>query len=222
MARDPVVIAMSGGMDSCVVAAMLAAEHDLAFFHLRYGQRTQEREHRAVQEISRHYGVSKLLCASTDFFAKVGSSSLTSDTLEIPPGDIDREGIPSTYVPFRNGFLLAAAVSWAESLKARLVAIGAVEEDSSGYPDCRKEFITTFERAATEGTAFEGGITILTPVIGMRKSRIIREGFRLGAPLHLTWSCYRREDRPCGECDSCLLRRKAFDEAGVRDPLEKG
>jgi 7-cyano-7-deazaguanine synthase len=219
MDKPVVVLSMSGGMDSCVSAAILAERYELAFFHLSYGQRTEKRERQAVRQIARFYGTRKNLLATTDLYRKIGSSSLTDSGIDLPAGTLERMEVPSTYVPFRNGLITAAAVSWAESIRAPYVAIGAVEEDSSGYPDCRGIFFSRIQKAVDAGIAWKSKITILTPVIDMKKYRIVQEGMRLGAPFHLTWSCYRNTGTPCGRCDSCLLRGEAFERAGVTDPL---
>ena len=214
------VCLVSGGMDSCVTAAIAREENEeLAFLHASYGQRTQERERRAFAEIADHYGVERRLIVSLESLARIGGSSLTEAAIPVAAADLASREIPTSYVPFRNAHLLAAATSWAEVLGARRVYIGAVAEDSSGYPDCRPEFYEAFQRAIDTGTRPETLIEIRTPVIAMRKSQIIRRGLELEAPLALTWSCYQAEERACGRCDSCALRLRAFSEAGVRDPL---
>ena len=214
------VVLVSGGMDSCVTAAMAARDHRLALLHCQYGQRTEARERRAFDAIADHYGVEARLVVGLDHFRAIGGSALTDRSRPVPEGDLARRDIPDTYVPFRNGNLLAAAVSWAEARAAAAVFIGAVEEDGSGYPDCRRSFFDAFRRVTEHGTRPGAGIRIETPLIGMGKEEIVRTGLRLGAPLHLTWSCYRSEDRPCGRCDSCLFRRRAFAAAGAADPIE--
>ncbi len=214
------VCLVSGGMDSCVTAAIARQENEeLAFLHASYGQRTQERERRAFAEIADYYGVERRLIVSLESLARIGGSSLTEAAIPVAAADLASREIPTSYVPFRNAHLLAAATSWAEVLGARRVYIGAVAEDSSGYPDCRPEFYEAFQRAIDTGTRPETLIEIRTPVIAMRKSQIIRRGLELEAPLALTWSCYQAEERACGRCDSCALRLGAFGEAGVRDPL---
>jgi 7-cyano-7-deazaguanine synthase len=214
------VCLVSGGMDSCVTAAIAQRENDeLAFLHVAYGQRTQDRERRAFEEIADHYRVSKRFVASLDYLARIGGSSLTDHAIPVAEADLASRAIPTSYVPFRNAHLLAIATSWAEVLGARRIYIGAVAEDSSGYPDCRPEFYEAFNCVIEVGTKPETRAEIKTPVIGMRKSEIVRRGLELNAPLELTWSCYQSEERACGRCDSCALRLRAFREAGVSDPI---
>ena len=211
---------VSGGMDSCVTAAIAREENDeLAFLHVSYGQRTEQREREAFEAIADHFNVASRLVISFDHLARIGGSSLTDTQIQVSAADLTTTSIPSSYVPFRNAHLLATAVSWGEVLSASAIYIGAVAEDSSGYPDCRPEFYDAFQTAVDVGTKPETRITIRTPVIAMRKSEIVRRGLELGAPLHLTWSCYRESERACGNCDSCALRLRAFREAGAIDPI---
>jgi 7-cyano-7-deazaguanine synthase len=211
---------VSGGMDSCVTAAVAREENEeLAFLHVSYGQRTEARERRAFEELADFYQVSRRLAVSLEHLARIGGSSLTDPSIPVSEADLSAEGIPTSYVPFRNAHLLAVAVSWAEVAGARRVYIGAVAEDSSGYPDCRPEFYEAFQRVIDVGTRPETRVEVRTPVIRMRKSEIVRRGIELGAPLRLTWSCYSGEERACGRCDSCALRLRAFREAGVEDPI---
>ena len=207
-------------MDSCVTAAFAREENeDLAFLHVSYGQLTQSRERRAFEELADFYGVSRRLVVSLEHLARIGGSSLTDASVPVSEADLSSQEIPTSYVPFRNAHLLAAATSWAEVVGAERVYIGAVAEDSSGYPDCRPEFYEAFQRVIDAGTRPETRVQIRTPVIRMRKSEIVRRGLGLGAPLGLTWSCYRAEALACGTCDSCALRLRAFREAGVADPI---
>lgn len=211
---------VSGGMDSCVTAAIANNEHDeLAFLHVSYGQRTEQRERAAFEALADYYGVDLRLVISLEHLARIGGSSLTDSSIAVTPPDLASRAIPSSYVPFRNSHLLAAAVSWGEVIGARAIYIGAVAEDSSGYPDCRPEFYAAFQNVIDLGTKPETNITIRTPVIHLKKSEIVRTGIELGAPLHLTWSCYQANELACGNCDSCALRLRAFREAGVRDPI---
>lgn len=218
-AKPKAVVLLSGGMDSCVCAALAARECEAAAMHVRYGQRTEEREARAFHAICDRLGISERIVIHNEALAKVGGSALTDARIEVPESD-DRPGerIPVTYVPFRNAHFLAAAVSWAEVLGARRVYIGAVEPDSSGYPDCRPEYYRAFNEVVRAGTR-EGAIEIVTPLIALRKQEIVRLGLEVGAPFDLTWSCYSREDQACGVCESCVLRLRAFEAAGVRDPI---
>jgi 7-cyano-7-deazaguanine synthase len=210
-------------MDSCVTAAIARESHDLALVHASYGQRTERRERQAFDDIADFYGVHERLVVQLNHFAQIGGSALTDPRIPVPEAHprIPTNGneIPSTYVPFRNAHFLAVAVSWAEVIGATSVFIGAVAEDSSGYPDCRPEYYRVFQQLVREGTRPETHIEIVTPVIGMRKWEIVRRGMELGAPLDRTWSCYQFEDAACGACDSCRLRLSAFAEAGIGDPI---
>ena len=211
---------VSGGMDSCVTAAIANEENDeLAFLHVSYGQRTEKREREAFEALANHFGVKARLVISLEHLAKIGGSSLTDNRIPVTAANLSASGIPSSYVPFRNAHLLAAAVSWGEVINATSIYIGAVAEDSSGYPDCRPEFYDAFQNVIDTGTKPETRITINTPVIAMRKSEIVQKGIEMGAPLQLTWSCYTESERACGNCDSCALRLRAFREAGVADPI---
>jgi len=211
---------VSGGMDSCVTAAIANEENDeLALLHVSYGQRTEKREREAFEALADHYNVKSRLVISLEHLAKIGGSSLTDTSMPVTTADLSVQGIPSSYVPFRNAHLLAAAVSWGEVNGATSIYIGAVAEDSSGYPDCRPEFYDAFQNVIDTGTKPETQITIRTPVIAMRKSEIVSKGIELGAPLQLTWSCYKESELACGNCDSCALRLRAFREAGATDPI---
>ena len=218
------VVLLSGGMDSCVSAAIARERHGasaLALLHASYGQRTETRERRAFDAIADFYGIKQRLVARLEHFRAIGGSALTDTNIAVPENEFDKAGsaIPVTYVPFRNAHFLSAAVSWAEAIGAGAIYIGAVAEDSSGYPDCRPEYYKVFQELIRVGTRPETQIEIVTPVIRLKKNEIIRKGIELGAPLHLTWSCYQNEDAACGVCDSCLLRLRAFAEAGVADPI---
>jgi 7-cyano-7-deazaguanine synthase len=217
------VVLLSGGMDSCVTAAMAHQSHNLALLHASYGQRTERRERQAFEEIADFYSVRGRLVVRLDHFTQIGGSALTDDRIKVPEGPAGHPAggneIPPTYVPFRNAHFLAVAVSWAEVIGASAIYVGAVAEDSSGYPDCRPEYYRVFQQLVRVGTRPETRIEIVTPVIGMRKREIIQRGLDLGAPLDRTWSCYQFEDEACGSCDSCRLRLNAFAEAGVTDPI---
>ena len=221
--NDPPQLAIclvSGGMDSCVTAAIAHDENDeLAFLHVSYGQRTEKREHEAFENLADFFDVEKRLVISLEHLAKIGGSSLTDASIPVSAANLSATGIPSSYVPFRNAHLLSAATSWAEVIGANSIYIGAVAEDSSGYPDCRPEFYEAFQSVLDLGTKPETNITLRTPVIAMRKSEIVRKGLELAAPLHLTWSCYQESELACGKCDSCALRLRAFREAGTEDPI---
>jgi len=206
-------------MDSCVTTAIAARESEPALLHVSYGQRTADRELRAFHAVAEHYKVGRRLVTNIDHLRQIGGSSLTDRSIEVSAANIDAPTIPTSYVPFRNAHLLAIATSWAEVVGADRIYIGAVAEDSSGYPDCRPEFYEAFSRAIAAGTRPETRITIATPIIHLRKSEIIRRGIELGAPLHLTWSCYRQEEIACGDCDSCALRLRGFLEAGLIDQI---
>ena len=210
---------VSGGLDSCVTAAVARQDYETAFLHVNYGQRTEERELRAFHAIADHYGVTQTMVTDISYLKMIGGSSLVDPTMAVETSPSLPGGIPSTYVPFRNAHLLAIAVSWAEVIGARAIFIGAVEQDSAGYPDCRPPFFDAFSRLVREGTKPETQITIETPVINLRKKDIIILGNKLHAPLHLTWSCYQNSELACGRCSSCLLRLKGFHEACCSDPI---
>ena len=215
---DRAVILLSGGMDSCVTAAIANQDYEMIFLHANYGQRTEKRELKAFNDIADYYKVKRRITVDLSFLKDVGGSSLTDKSIEVEKGEID--GIPLTYVPFRNANLLSQAVSWAEVLKVCAIFIGAVEQDAPGYPDCRKIFYDAFNRVVELGTRPETNIVIKTPLINMKKSEIIKIGIELNAPLHLSWSCYVNEEKSCGECSSCVLRLDAFKEAGIKDMIE--
>ncbi|TFG94231.1 MAG: 7-cyano-7-deazaguanine synthase QueC [Calditrichales bacterium] len=219
MKRELAVVAVSGGMDSCVTSAIANDSFNLAFLHLNYGQKTEKREFRAFEEIAAFYNVTKRLVVDMHHFADIGGSSLTDPSIPVSPGDLKATQVPSSYVPFRNANILAIATSWAEVIGAQKIFIGAVQEDSSGYPDCRDSFFKAFNRVIAEGTHPDTHIVIETPLIHLSKKQIIEKGIALGAPLQLSWSCYRNEERACGTCDSCLLRLRGFKQAGIDDPI---
>ena len=231
--KELVVIAVSGGMDSCVAAAIANEKYLIAFVHINYGQRTEKRELKAFNDIADYFGVNKRLIVDYSHLSNIGGSSLTDKNISVSKADPEKIGagldnkrnlpagrqVPTSYVPFRNANILSACVSWAEVLNAKAVFIGAVHEDSSGYPDCRPEFFSAFEKMIDLGTKPETKIKIETPIIHLSKSEIIKKGIELNAPLHLTWSCYQNEDAACGICDSCALRLRGFQIAGVEDPI---
>lgn len=214
------IVLVSGGMDSCVTAAIAKSENDeVAFLHISYGQRTEARERKAFNDIADFYGVTNRLDISIEHLAKIGGSSLTDKRIEVSEADLESKEIPTSYVPFRNANMLSIATSWAEVLGANSIYIGAVAEDSSGYPDCRPEFYQAFEKTIEAGTKPETIIKIKTPIIELSKAEIVKKGLELNAPLRLSWSCYRSEDPACGTCDSCALRLRGFERAGVKDPI---
>lgn len=225
--KDLAIVLVSGGMDSCVTAAIAHEEHRLALLHVNYGQRTEARELRSFNEIADFYLVEKRLTVSLEHLRVIGGSALTDVAIPVPETGLTQSeirnsqtAIPTTYVPFRNAHLLSIAVSWAEVIGASKIFIGAVEEDSSGYPDCRETFYQAFNKAVDMGTKPETRIEIVTPLIHMKKSEIVKKGVELGAPFRLTWSCYQNNEKACGRCESCVLRLKGFREAGVKDPIQ--
>jgi len=213
------VVLASGGMDSCVTAAIASQSHELAFLHVGYGQKTEEREERAFHELADFYQAKHVLITHMDHLKAIGGSSLTSPDMQIEDADLEFKGVPATYVPFRNAHLLCIATSWAEVIGAGKIFIGVIEEDSSGYPDCTQSFIQTFNAAIASGTKPDTKISIEAPLIHLTKSEIILKGKTLGAPLNLTWSCYRSSTKACGQCDSCALRLRGFQQAGCVDPI---
>lgn len=215
------IVLVSGGMDSCVAAAIAARDHELALLHSTYGQRTAERERRSFEAIADHYGAKHRFVLDMSHLARMGGSALTNPEAELETYDETStgQGIPASYVPFRNGNLLAGTAAWAEVLGAEAIYIGAVQVDYSGYPDCRREFLEAFEKAVDLGTRPETRIQIVAPLLDMTKSQIVKKGLELKAPLEHTWSCYTRNDLACGTCESCGLRLKGFREAGAEDPV---
>jgi 7-cyano-7-deazaguanine synthase len=224
------VVLLSGGMDSCVCAAMAVQAHgaeNVGLLHASYGQRTQQRERRAFEAIGDFYKIQQRLVADLSYFRAIGGSALTDSAIAVPENELADPGphgstIPVTYVPFRNAHFLSIAVSWAEAAGAEAIYIGAVAEDTSGYPDCRPEYYRVFQELISVGTRPETNIRIVTPVIEMKKAEIIRRGLELHAPLQFTWSCYQGEELACGTCDSCMLRLRAFAEASIADPIPYG
>lgn len=217
--KKKAIVAVSGGMDSCLTAAIANQNYELAFVHINYGQRTEKRELKAFNEIADFYNVEKRLVIDLKHLSMIGGSSLTDKNIEVTKADLSNKEIPSSYVPFRNSNILSACTSWAEVLNASRIFIGAVFEDSSGYPDCRPSFFSAFEKMIDEGTKPETKIKIETPIINLSKAEIVKKGFEMKAPLELTWSCYQNEDEACGECDSCALRLRGFQQAGFEDPI---
>lgn len=213
------IVLVSGGLDSCVTAAIASQDYELYFLHLNYGQRTEKRELKAFNDLYQSFNAKGKLVVDISYLKEIGGSSLTDEKMEVEKGDVDRQGVPSSYVPFRNANILCIATSWAEVIGAEKIFIGAVEEDSSGYPDCRQTFYDAFEKMIEQGTKPETNIKIVTPLINMNKCEIVKKGMELSAPLHLTWSCYKAEEKACGDCDSCLLRLRGFKNAGVEDPI---
>lgn len=217
--RPKAIVLLSGGMDSCVTTAIAVQQFRLAALHLSYGQLTQARERRAFQEIADFYGIRERMILEQPFLGQIGGSALTDPRIPLREADLSAPGIPASYVPFRNAHFLAAAVSWGEVIGAERIFIGAVEPDSSGYPDCRPEYYRIFNQLIRAGTRPETRLEIVAPLIQMRKPEIVKKGIELGAPFHLSWSCYRSSEDACGTCDSCALRLRAFQAAGVEDPI---
>ena len=224
MAQSKFAICLvSGGMDSCITAAIAKSENEeIAFLHVSYGQRTENRERQAFEEIADFYKVEKRLDVSIEYLAKIGGSSLTDENIEVTEANLESKEIPTSYVPFRNANMLSIATSWAEVFAANQIYIGAVAEDSSGYPDCRPEFYEAFEKTIEVGTKPDTKIKIVTPIIHLSKAEIVKKGIELDAPLHLTWSCYRNSNLACGTCDSCALRLRGFANANMKDPIPYG
>jgi len=220
--KELAVVLVSGGMDSLVTAAMANQAHEnMAFLHLNYGQRTEKKEHECFSEIADFYkvpvGMRKVI--DVTFLKQIGGSSLTDDLIQVKKYQGDTEEIPDSYVPFRNTHIVAMAVSWSEVIGAKKIYIGAVEEDSSGYPDCRPSYYKALNNLIKEGTK-DGDIEVITPVIAMKKDEIVKKAVELKAPIASSWSCYEKEDKACGVCDSCALRLRGFEKAGLVDPID--
>jgi len=218
--KKTAVVLVSGGMDSALTAAYAIQKFEPAFLHINYGQRTEKRELKAFNDIASYYAVKKRIVANVSFLKNIGGSSLTDWNIDVSKPDLDSKEIPTSYVPFRNANILSIAVSWAEVIQAESIFIGAVEEDSSGYPDCRKVFFEAFEKIVSIGTKPETKIKIETPIINLSKKDIVLQSIKLRSPLHLTWSCYKDDEVACGECDSCAFRLRGFKLAGIEDPIE--
>jgi 7-cyano-7-deazaguanine synthase len=218
--KNLAVVLLSGGLDSCVTMAIAREKHNIAMLHIGYGQRTQTREYNSFRSIARFYNIpeTRILAIELDFLRKIGGSSLTDHNMPVNKGNTNA-GVPTSYVPFRNTHLLSIAVSWAEAIKADSIYIGAVQQDSPDYPDCRAEYYKAYNKLVEVGTKPSTNIKVVTPLLNMSKSEIVRKGIELAAPLQLTWSCYERNDKACGCCQSCRLRLKAFEEAGVKDKI---
>lgn len=214
------VVAVSGGMDSCVTTAIANENYNLALAHINYGQRTEKRELKAFNDIADYYNAENRIVIDFNHLSKIGGSSLTDFSMDVSEADLDNLEIPTSYVPFRNANILTSCVSWAEVIGAEAIFIGAVFEDSSGYPDCRPSFFKAFEKVIDAGTKPDTKIKIETPIIMMNKPEIIEKGLELNAPLNLTWSCYQSEDKACGVCDSCALRLRGFQKLGIDDPID--
>ncbi len=218
---DLAVVLVSGGMDSLVCAAIAASQHEhLAFLHLNYGQRTEKKELECFHAIADFYNVPKNMRKIIDvsFLKQIGGSSLTDDKIDVKKYKGNSPEIPDSYVPFRNTHIISMAVSWCEVVGGKKIYIGAVYEDSSGYPDCRPSYYKAMNALIKEGTK-DGDIEVITPVIYMKKSEIIQKALELKAPLESSWSCYQANDKACGVCDSCALRLRAFGQVGIEDPI---
>jgi 7-cyano-7-deazaguanine synthase len=215
------IVLISGGMDSAVCAGLASQESDKCFgLHINYGQKTQARELRAFNDICDYYQLAGRQSIDISYLKTFGGSSLTDDNLDIDKGDLESKTIPSSYVPFRNANILAIAASWAEVIEADAIYIGAMDEDSSGYPDCRESFFDSFQETINQGTKPETNIKIETPILHLTKKDIILKGKNIEVPFHLTWSCYKNNDLACGKCDSCLLRLRGWNKANLKDPIE--
>lgn len=213
------VVLISGGMDSCVTTAIADQQYEVAGLHVSYGQLTEARERQAFHEIADFYGIGKRLLIEQPYLGHIGGSALTDPRIPLRDADLEATEIPASYVPFRNAHFLAASVSWGEVIGAKAIYIGAVEPDSSGYPDCRPAYYRIFNELIAAGTRPETHLEIVTPLIHLRKHEIVKKGIELGAPFHLSWSCYRSSEKACGTCDSCVLRLRAFEQAGVEDVI---
>ena len=220
MDNNKAIVLVSGGMDSCVTAAQaIRDKYEPAFLHINYGQKTEKRELKAFYNIADFYQVENRMISDITHLSNIGGSCLTDNKIDVPNANLDNTDIPISYVPFRNANILAIAVSWGEIIHANAIFVGAIEEDSSGYPDCRRAFFDAFEKVIMEGTKPNTNISIHTPLIHLSKKEIILLGQKLNAPLELTWSCYKEENIPCGTCDSCALRTRGFAQAGIKDPI---
>ncbi len=218
--RKIAVCIMSGGMDSALSAAIARdAGYEIVGVHFNYGQRTEEKELSCFRKLAADLGTMKNYEIDLDFFAQIGASALTDKSISVPTGGIEK-GVPVTYVPFRNGIFLSIAAAIGEKHQAEALYIGVVEEDSSGYPDCRESYIRAMEKAIDLGTRDETKLEIKMPLVALKKSQIVQKSLELSVPLEHTWSCYQSEEVACGVCDSCRLRLRGFEQAGVKDPID--
>jgi 7-cyano-7-deazaguanine synthase len=214
------VCVLSGGMDSTLASYIAKKEgYEIIAVHFNYGQRTEHKELEAFRNICIELNIKDKYEINIPFFTQIGASALTDTSIEIPTGGIE-DGIPVTYVPFRNGIFLSIATAIAEKHEAQALFIGVVQEDSSGYPDCTDTFINKMESAMNQGTRDETKLEIITPLVHMTKEEIVKKSLVLGVPLKYTWSCYANEEKACGVCDSCRLRLNGFKLAGVKDEVE--
>ena len=214
------IAALSGGLDSVVAASIAVIDYELALMHINYGNLTEKRELKAFHDIADFYEIDRRFVSDIDHLRKIGNSSLTDRNIPVEEYDPEKTGIPQTYVPFRNSNILSVAVSWGEAIGAHSIFVGMMEEDSAGYPDCTEDFINAFNNMVRVGTRPETEIALVAPLIHMSKGEVVKRGMELGAPLDLTWSCYQNEEIACGICESCFLRLKGFEAAGVEDPIE--
>lgn len=219
--KDIAIVLVSGGMDSCVATAIASKQYQLALLHVNYGQRTESRELKAFHDIASFYNIpeDRILISNIDYLSKIGGSSLTDLSMNVQNAQLHSKEIPTSYVPFRNTLFLVIAVSWGEVIGAKKIFIGAVEQDSPGYPDCKSAYYDAFNKLIKIGTKPTTCIEVETPLINKKKSEIVIIGVSLDAPLHISWSCYKNTDKACGMCHSCFLRLKAFKEAEVIDPI---
>jgi 7-cyano-7-deazaguanine synthase len=211
------IVVLSGGLDSTVCMGLAAAEGEVLAVTFDYGQRHRIELERA-EKVAARYGAQQLVVKLDA--SQWGGSALTDASIDVPDYQ-PTTGIPMTYVPARNLIFLSVAAGIAEVRDAENIYIGVNALDYSGYPDCRPEFIRSF--AGTAALALKRGIEgrpvqILTPLIDLSKAQIVKLGLSVDAPLELSWSCYRGDQRPCGTCDACVLRAKGFAEAGLADP----
>lgn len=223
MAKKLAVVLLSSGLDSVVTATIASRSYDLVLVHFNYGHRTEQVELERFKRLVQWFNPYKYFIIDLPFMKEIGGSSLVDSTLEVPL-DVSQKGIPSTYVPFRNGIFLSIAAYIAEVMGAEAIFIGANQVDFSGYPDCRGQFLSAIEKAINEGTKPETQIKVVAPLLNCTKEEIVRIGVELGAPFELTWSCYVNNEIACGRCESCRLRLEGFRKAGVKDPIpyEKG
>ena len=213
------VCIISGGMDSTLASYMMKQKgYEIIGVHFNYGQLTEAKELECFENICKSLHVKNKYILDMGFFTQLGASALTDKSIEVPTSGLE-DGIPVTYVPFRNGIFLSMAAAIAEKEGAEVITIGVVEEDSSGYPDCKEEYIKAMQKAINLGTKPTTNIIIEMPLVHLKKSQIVKEAIKYDVPLELTWSCYKDTQKACGVCDSCRLRLNGFKEAGIDDPI---